>query len=558
MQATLQYAGYHAEGSFQLMRSTSSVPDPISAKFYPGVNLPQRGDIVLAFGSQFIRLADCRIVRSSPQRDANGGILYEYSFEDRRWRWQTKKLFAQWNVTIDGVQQYKKTFTEIVNYICRVILGEGTADTSVVQDSSYPENVTADGDLAVEVLESLLASRGYVVTLGLNDQMIIRRAGVGSNLPNDQFVMDGESSYSPHLIPRRLFILSAPIEFEKDLLLEPVGEDIDGTIKPINSLSYNPAGGWEKENPAKFGNVAKEQRDLAKRCVWRMYKVAKPSLLPVPEAYPFGDRPFVAPKLKSILPIKSKRSFAYEYKPAEVIGYFFDDKITSRNNAEPPDNFLDSTFDQDESESIEKNLFYQDSFSVDEARGIVSFGRPVYYKERTGDEISPVAYKPAKILLRTSFRVRQENGQFMRQVYTFWPGNQNVVPNLDHTHVADEIPYWVTPREQRNKQLFEFACQEVVKQESQKYFMDSSATVVCNIFRFDYWTDGRITAITYQRDESGAGTTTIEWQTEKPMSRLTYDEKLKNMRDKTQAFLQKSLINQMIRDQATKPAGGVQ
>jgi len=56
--------------------------------------------------------------------------------------------------------------------------------------------------------------------------------------------------------------------------LEAVGEEKTGEIKPINSLSYMPAGGWTNESWLGFANVTDDDaRAKARRTVYRWYRI---------------------------------------------------------------------------------------------------------------------------------------------------------------------------------------------------------------------------------------------------------------------------------------------
>jgi hypothetical protein len=535
-QGTLQYNGIHAEAGFSVLRTNSSVPDPITGRFLPSRYLPPYGDIVVAYGTRYMTLRNCRLLRSELPQGGDGGRFHEVSFEDRRWAWQIPRLFCSFNETIAGVRKYPKTYREVIEYICRVVLGEPDADLLAVTEQDYVE-VLSDGEQAISVLETLLERRGYVVTLNLQDRLAVRRLGVGFNPPNDELVMDRSFAAELPIVPQTIYALSSHILFEKDLLLEPVGLEPDGTIKPINELSYKPANGpasapWSKENPSVFANVAEDKRELANQCIWRMYRIkgAGGFKVPTPNKYPFEASIFTGADTARILPLNPTRIGG---RPAEVLGYFAARQTSYRNNVEYPGGaFNADQWDQMQTSALNPKLKFTGAFNIDEENGIVLFQGNVFRKGRAGNVIDNQSWLPAHIVLRTSFRHRQQNGQFVRQVYTYQTGFANARPGLTKTITMEEVPYWVTPREQSSEGEFETASQYFLQQEIAKLGFSQSASVPCKGFRFDYGTDGRIFAIRWERSDSGQATTIIDWQTERRTERLTYEEKLRILRER--------------------------
>ena len=162
----------------------------------------------------------------------------------------------------------------------------------------------------------------------------------------------------------------------------------------------------------------------------------------------------------------------------------------------------------------------------------MAFKDQVYYQNRIGNQLLAPNYLKPYLVLRTSFNHRQENGQFIRQIYTYRTGFANARPGLSKTITAEEIEYKVSPREQTNEGEFELQAEYFVQQELSKLSIDQSASVPCKGFRFDYGTDGRIFAVRWDRSDDGSAITTIDWQTERQADRFTYEEKLRILRDR--------------------------
>jgi|688.fasta_scaffold04211_26 hypothetical protein len=533
-QATLQYNGIHAEGGFTVLRTNSSVPDPITAKFLPSAYLPPYGDIALAYGSRFIVLRNCRLLRSELPQGGDGGRFHDVSFEDRRWAWQIPRLFAHWNnptVYLAGSSSYQKNYKQMIEYICRVVLGEVNADLSAVTEEDFFE-LSSDGDQAISVLETLLERRGYVVTLDLNDRMAIRRLGVGLFPPNDELVMDRAVAAELPAVPEIVYCLSSHVEFTKDMLLVPVVSYLGGYI-PIDSASWRPAGGWGNEDPTTFPNVDVAYRKQALEEVWKLYRIVSPSAVPAPRRYPFDQSIFRTNDYTRLLPLQARQYANSGFDSAKVFGFFAGLQTTHLNNVNfPGGNWTDNWFEQLETSQIDPLVTYSGEFSLDEERGIVAFKDQVFYQNRVGNQLVAPNYLHPYLILRTSFKHRQENGQFIRQIYTYRTGFANARPGLSKTITAEEIQYKVSPRQQTSQGEFELQSEYFVQQELAKLSIDQSASVPCKGFRFDYGTDGRIFAIRWDRSDAGSATTTIDWQTERQADRLTYEEKLRILRDR--------------------------
>ena len=533
-QGTLQYNGIHAEGGFTVLRTNSSVPDPITAKFLPSSYLAPYGDIALAYGSRFIVLRNCRLLRSELPQGGDGGRFHDVSFEDRRWAWQIPRLFAHWNnptVALAGSGAYQKNYKEMIEYICRVVLGEFNADLSAVTEEDSFE-LSSDGDQAITVLETLLERRGYVVTLDLNDRMAIRRLGVGLFPPNDELVMDRAIAAELPTVPETVYCLSSHVEFTKDMLLEPV-VSYRGDYIPVDSASWRPLGGWGNEDPTTFPNVDVNNRQQALAEVWKLYRIVSPSAVPVPRKYPFNQNIFSTSDKARILPLHPRQAAGTGYDSAKVFGFFAGLQTTYLNNMNfPGGNWTDNWFEQLETSQINNVLVYSGEFSLDEGLGIVAFKDQVYYQNRIGNQLLAPNYLKPYLVLRTSFNHRQENGQFIRQIYTYRTGFANARPGLSKTITAEEIEYKVSPREQTNEGEFELQAEYFVQQELSKLSIDQSASVPCKGFRFDYGTDGRIFAVRWDRSDDGSAITTIDWQTERQADRFTYEEKLRILRDR--------------------------
>lgn len=542
MQGLLNYAGIMSEGSFKVLRSRTLGSDPIIARFHVDAVLPPVGDISISFGANNLLLRKCRLVRTSIVNDG-GGRMLEASFEDRRWLWRQSKIFADMG---SSNPTRKKTLNEIVRYIVFNLLGEVNADVSAFNEPYYVDDFNPDGELSVVVLENLLSSRGYVATLSLDDRLVICRAGVGGVLPSDSLFLEGEVAWDSKPIPEEIHVLSSPMVITKYFELEPVGEEANGSIVHIDRLSYKPAGGWEKESIKTFSNVDEKHRDRAKRCVWRMYRIV-PNSIPVPPDFPYksggvSEYP-ETPDIEDILPLKGHLEIRESYlDPPVVCGFFCTGRTSRKNNLDRGGDMVFWSPNGKKPSQIEKEFIYEGGFSLDVNKGIVKFSEPVFYKERNDGEIGLSSNKPASIWLLASFNVRNKNGGLLRMPYVFRNFGAYVIPGYRETVLSDELSYRYSDIYETDKDYFEKHGLSLVQDALSRMGISESQSCSYYGFRFDIPTDGRTDSIVWARDSRGVSTTSVDWQTETPESRLSYKEKVSRLQsEEVNKFIKKAV-----------------
>jgi hypothetical protein len=544
-QATLTYAGIPSQGAFTVLRSGSCVPDPITANFLLRDNLPTYGDIVIQYGLERVTLRNCRLKRmqiSGGQR----GRYRECSFEDRRWLWQLPLFFYRKR------KPWKEALVDMLTQ-----LREFNADLSMVPNLETGILIEADGEPVVQQLEKLLDEAGLMATLDWQDRLKIYKVGVGRSLPNDQRVMDLTQAYEPRIIPQVLQVLSAPINFAVDLKLEAVAQEANGQIVKLDDASYNPGGkgtkdGFANVDISRFGTIAEASRQLAKRSVWKMYRVTvdagtggenfsikKPTKSPLPD-WEFSPIQQLGP----MLPIGDRRwvpDTATAEKgsnvPASVVGFFYDERNGNQNN--------DTAFNTDtiikyghfsktpKDSSITKNICHT-SFHLDQEKGLVVFNDPVFLIKRNGNATAAKTRIPAQLILRTSIQLDDQYGAKIRQFFTQPQFHRNVARGVVKTIVANDLIYRAGVGFETIESEFVEAARFFAAQETNQYGLGDSASQPSKGFRFDVSVDGKVSSIQLERAENGEATTNIDWQTEMPTERLTYREKLEQVRDRAQ------------------------
>ena len=560
-QGRLIFAGYDADAGFQVSRTASVVADPIQAKFILGVDLPRYGNIRISYGNSFITLANCRVVRQTITQGSNGRYK-DVQFEDRRWAWRFKNIYGQYNTYIRGVKKSAKNARQLAT-LCLQAMGEVGVDVSVLPDDVFPL-AEFGGQLASEQLETLIQPFGVIVSLGMDDRVYLRKIGSGRNPPNDQRIMDFTTAYEPPVIPETLRVEGAPIMFQRDLPLEAVGYEIDTfEVKPLAKLSYCPTVDGQKTFAFcsyDFRQLADPKKiEIAQSCVWKLYRVqgkrGKSLKIPTPTGLRLPANTWSAQLLDNvdverIIPLSSNQLKLWsEYEgivPAEIIGYFHDLRPSQLNNVTPiPANGPNPLFNADHYASAQGDYLrltfpehvYHGSFEIYEEKGLVKFGVQCYSIKRTGKVVAADKFQPAKILLRTSFIVRDPTtNEPIRQFYDYKPNSRYVSRGVTHTIRVDALEYECGVADSRGLHQtevskFEYQARKYALKEIAKYDLGESVSVPAKGFLFDYSPDGSISSIRLERADSGECTTTVDWQSENPIDRLTYDEKVLRLQE---------------------------
>lgn len=352
------------------------------------------GDLVLFDGETELTFRDCKVDQSSIRVSSGGFVTYLTIF-DRRWRWSFGSLSGTYNRREeDGKLDSARLATpqQLATLALRA-MGEQGFDVSQMPNNVFPL-VEWDHDNPAEMLADLAGKVGCRVVLRLDGTVQVARAGVGAQLPRPRgLILEDSLTINPPERPDGITFVCGPTRFQVDFVLEPVGKDIDGKIKPIDLLSYRPTGGWIGHYPPYFGGVSDTPtatgivpRDLAKKTVYRWYRIQNVDLdgnvgLIVP-GYPFRIR-----DIRQVLPLEDIQVEAFvdaaddktKSLPAVVSGDFWDGDFSgvSRNDA-----------------------VYTAGFDIDQALGVVQFDDYVIQFDEDDEVI------PAELQLRCAVSVR--------------------------------------------------------------------------------------------------------------------------------------------------------
>jgi hypothetical protein len=260
-------------GEVTLVRGVQ--PSVFRVRVVPTPNLPAFvGTVSLHYGSTRIDFADCatapQVLRIYKGREPFTRSVLVY---DRRWKWRYPRISGEYNSTLcDGSAQENKR-ASLQDLLIKLMdaLGEGGVVYHDVPNV-YPA-VSWNNAYAARELEDLLEKAGLVVYLSLNGNAVIERLGSGDELPNLPKITPN-IVYHQSVKPSKVRITGGQSTFQTKLdFSEAVGLDADGSIKPVDNLSYKPADGWANEWYTCFSGVAPEFRPLAFISVWRWYRL---------------------------------------------------------------------------------------------------------------------------------------------------------------------------------------------------------------------------------------------------------------------------------------------
>ncbi len=459
-------------GSFNYTRGVS--PSRATLTIAPQGGLDAEvGTLIISFAglggaSEGIHFRDCRIDENSYRRNRQGAI-WQLSILDRRWKWTRRGgggfISGRYNRRKpDGtlVASSEKKPQELATLLLDK-MDEKDYDVADLPDDPRPL-VDWDYDLPAEALAELCDLLGYSVILDYDNKVKIRQNGVGSVLP-DGGVMEHSLTITLPAAPEHLRIVTAPIKFQGDFLLDAVGQDVDGSVQKINDLSYKPEGGWGHSDPPYetdvLTNHGKQAQGLAQRTVFRWYRIDAPFVVPF-----FGT----VNTLDQVLPllphqVQTKLDNGVEKRwPPLVYGKWFEALDAKFGNT-----VLGTTpYDERETDDPDPQL-YPYAYTIDVTRGIVKFSQAVFSNLMPSKkEVNRVE---AIMRLRIAVNVRWRDDWSQARATFQWPVEDGLERTLDRVYLHEEfgIEYW--PRYTADfTQAVEHSNFETVKVEARHYF----------------------------------------------------------------------------------------
>jgi hypothetical protein len=400
LQGTATYPGLFKINRGTVSRGLGITPAVFSFSIAPQPELPKEtGTLTLFYGRQKVELKDCKVDQVAFSTD--GANILTVSILDFRWKWSFGSISGHYNIrnpdgTIRGflnvndrraVVNSERTPQELATLLLEA-MGVVSFDVGDLPNDARP-TVEWEGENPAAMLADLCEQLGCFIVPGLDNSVSIRQQNTGGQLPNIGHVHRRDQSIDPAEMPDELRIWCGETYYQADVALEAVAEDVDSSLKLLNDVSYKPLGGWTITDVPEFNDVAPEAKNLAKKSVFRYYRVKVPALIPG-----FG----LVEKLDQLLPLtdvqvdSTTNNGIKDPKPAIVFGVWTAEGGDSVNQA---DELLPVQDDQDETVIRD--------FSLDRERGLVMMGDFVY---KLIGEVPDITIGPAELVLRAAFTVR--------------------------------------------------------------------------------------------------------------------------------------------------------
>jgi hypothetical protein len=317
---------------------------------------------------------------------------------DRRWRWAFGQISGNYNLRrddgqlCDGTERTPAQLAEL----CLEAMGETAADLSELPNDSRP-TVEWHYRNPAAALEQLAAHCNCRIVLGADNLVRLRRMRSAASNPTSALLMhQGLASIAP-AAPGRLTLVTDRVRIQADFRLEAVGLDVDQELRPLDELSYRPYEGWTSVDCEHFQAVIDPRaRELARRSVFRWYRIATPLELPIHGT--IHD-------LSLIVPIEGEQVWrTHSNSPAAnlptiVFGVWCDYPLQAANRA-----------DRLRPLSDDPRSLIPVRFEFDRERGLVRFAEPVF---RYAEGPHPA---PADLVLRASVGVRDPHTRAWRRL----------------------------------------------------------------------------------------------------------------------------------------------
>lgn len=374
---------------------------------------PAVGDLVISDGENSVAFLGMRADQRSARRGSDG-MTWRFTLLDRRWKWQFGAIFGEYNRRDDSdetiVQEdrpilgIEKTPRELAELLLDA-MSEQRYDVSQLPNDQRP-HVEWIGANPAQELASLADLSGCRVVLTLDGSVRLIPLGQGSSVPSSPRITEASLSSDPPERPDAIDVIGGPFRIQTRVDLEAVGLDTDGKIKPIDNLSYKPTNGWEREN-AQFGSITDaETLALAKKTVYRWYrlKVSTPISVPIlPSDYQqiTGIEQLVNVDDSLVEFAKDSVTAERTKKKARVYGvYYLNRADKDANSSTSADYEYLGDKDRLPGETV-------GGFTVDGHRNLVIFDQQVVKKDTSTNR-----YTAAELKLECSFGIRdQRTGQ---------------------------------------------------------------------------------------------------------------------------------------------------
>ena len=224
-------------------------PSVAVLEIYPQEQWPDLyGDLVFTYNGNTITFPNC-IVDSVLFTRGGGGKIARVRILDERWRWQYGQITGKYNIRLpnDFVDPAHERTPRQLAALLFEAMGVTNYDASDLPDDARPY-CDWEGANPAQSLAKMCDELGCRIVPQRSARIYrICQAGFGEDLPENYPYQDAGSGIDPKELPDYIQVLTAPIEVQTALYLEPVGRDIDQSWNFVQNLSYCP-------NPADYGS----------------------------------------------------------------------------------------------------------------------------------------------------------------------------------------------------------------------------------------------------------------------------------------------------------------
>jgi len=235
------------------------------------IDLTEAQDIQFTDGERQFTLKGCRSQASNLIREANG-YAYQVTLHDRRWQWATMgQVSGEFNVRDQGGKIIPSSRTKVKELaeLCLKAMKEqeGSWDITALPNPAEDDALPAINWEYANPAQSLAALADQfgcrVVYQPIQDRVLIAKPGDGKDMPEGSFADPAPAKEVPPR-PGILRFVGAPASFVMPIVLEAVGEELNGKVIPLNDLSYKPKDGWGQSGDNVYGNLVLQPKFGAK------------------------------------------------------------------------------------------------------------------------------------------------------------------------------------------------------------------------------------------------------------------------------------------------------
>lgn len=387
---------------------------------------PAPGTLVLECGSRRLEFEDCLPARLGTIHTPEGPAWRLVLF-DRRWRWWYGRSSGRYNLRFeDGrlVEAVRSGPAEDAAWhthgspqalasLLLDALGEQGYDVSDLPDEPRPR-CEWDGLPPALALADLCDALGTRITLTTTGQIVLRRLGQGAALPELPELMTRSSIAGQLAGPCHLAIVCERTRWQADLELEAVGLETDGSLRPIDDLSYRPPGGWGTIDLPHFCELADPRaRELARASVFRWYRLKLPVELRDAEGQPLVLGSLAQLAIQAVQLEAAADGVLDRPRPAQVFGVWFAGGDAAAYQSPPGNTATQLAPLAVPADDYSLRAVYPRGFELDCRLGLVRFAEPVYrlVPAASGHGAQPAA---AELRLRTSLCARETNRSWLR------------------------------------------------------------------------------------------------------------------------------------------------